>query len=67
MKKILDRIFGFYHYKTPIIDKFKYTAMNESYCGGALAGSSLLLVTNDESIEGSVSEWSHNECFEYVL
>lgn len=50
IKKIIRKTF--FHRETihPIIDQVTYAPIEESYCGGSLAESNVLVVTNDQAI-----------------
>lgn len=50
IKKIIRKTF--FHRETihPIIDQVPYAPIEESYCGGSLAESNVLVVTNDQAI-----------------
>ncbi len=50
IKKIIKRCFFHKESISPIIDHVSYASISESYCGGSLAESNVLVVTNDSAI-----------------
>lgn len=50
IKGIIKKCFLHKESISPIIDPVAYASINESYCGGSLAESNVLVVTNDQAI-----------------